>query len=202
MAKLSSSMFISLDGVVEVGEGEWHFPYFDEPMGEAVTRTHAPPRMIFGRVTYDSFAGAWPEREQAGEDDAQMAKDLGDKRKYVLSRSPLEFTWRNSEQLTGDFVDAVTALKQEEGDIFLSGSPSVVRQLLRHGLLDELNLFVHPVLAGKGERLFPVDGPTTHLKLVSSEAFPRGVQLMVFEPTEGAPDEVAYEEVREHLAND
>jgi dihydrofolate reductase len=202
MAKLSSSMFISLDGVVEVGEGEWHFPYFDGPMGDAVTRTHAAPRMLFGRVTYESFAGAWPAREEAGEDDAQMAKDLGDKRKYVLSRSPLEFTWRNSEQLTGDFVEAVTALKQEDGDIFLSGSPSVVRQLLQYGLLDELNLFVHPVLAGKGERLFPADGPATHLRLVSSEAFPKGVQLMVFEPTAGPPAETAYEEVTEHLAQD
>jgi dihydrofolate reductase len=201
MAKLSSSMFISLDGVVEVGEGEWHFPYFDGPMGDAVTRTHAAPRMLFGRVTYESFAGAWPERELAGEDDAQMAKDLGDKRKYVLSRSPLEFTWRNSEQLTGDLVEAVTALKQEEGDIFLSGSPSVVRQLLQHGLLDELNLFVHPVLVGKGKRLLP-DGPTTHLKLVSSETFPKGVQLMVFEPADGAPAETAYEDVREHIAQD
>ena len=202
MAKLSSSMFISLDGVVEVGEGEWHFPYFDGPMGEAVARTHQPPRMLFGRVTYESFAGAWPEREQAGEDDAQMAKDLGDKRKYVLSHSPLEFTWRNSEQLTGEFVEAVTALKQEEGDIFLSGSPSVVRQLLEHGLLDELNLFVHPVLAGRGERLFPDGGAVRHLELVSSEAFPRGVQLMVFTPSDSAPGETLYEEVREHLARD
>lgn len=86
-------------------------------------------------VTYESFAGAWPEREQAGEDDAEFAKQLGDKLKYVLSSRKLAFSWRNSEQLEGDLVEAVTALKEEEGDIFLSGSPTVVRQVVAEGLL-------------------------------------------------------------------
>ncbi|GAA1851394.1 dihydrofolate reductase family protein [Myceligenerans crystallogenes] len=200
MAKISSSMFISLDGVVEVGEGEWHFPYFDEKLGEAVTRTHAAPRMLFGRVTYDSFAGAWPERELAGEEDAQMAKDLGDKRKYVLSSQKLDLTWRNSEQLEGDFVEAVTRIKDEPGDIFLSGSPSVVRQLVEHGLLDELHLFVHPILAGNGlARLFPEDGPRTPLRLTHHEAFPTGMLHLTYVPdTEQRTG--GYEEARQHIA--
>ena len=78
--------------------------------------------VLFGRVTYDSFAGAWPEREEAGEEDAPFAKKLGDMRKLVLSHRQLEFTWRNSEQLEGDFVEAVTGLKNEPGgDIGMSG---------------------------------------------------------------------------------
>ena len=72
-------------------------------------RRHARPAdtMLFGRVTYDSFAGAWPDREAAGEEDAGFAKQLGDARKIVVSRQTLEFTWRNSEQLEGDLVEAV-----------------------------------------------------------------------------------------------
>ena len=199
MARIISSMFISLDGVVEVGEGEWHFPYFDEQMGEAVTRTHAAPRMLFGRVTYDSFAGAWPEREAAGEVDAEFAKELGDKRKYVVSHQRLDLTWRNSEQLQGELVEAVAALKGEPDDIFLSGSPSVVRQLLSAGLLDELHLFVHPVLAGTGMRLFPEDGEIVPLRLVSSERFSKGVLYLVY-ATGAELGEGGYAEAKEHLA--
>src|SRR3954447_15951416 len=102
MATISASMFIALDGVVDPMVGNWHFPYFNEEMGEAVGGTHEADAMLFGRVTYDSFAGAWPEREEAGGDDAPMARHLGDLRKIVASRTPLEFTWRNSEQLQGD----------------------------------------------------------------------------------------------------
>ena len=130
-------------------------------MGEAVGGTHDADVMLFGRVTYDSFAGAWPEREAAGGDDAEFAKQLGDMRKIVASRSPLELTWRNSEQLDGDLVEAVTALKADPSirQIALSGSTSVVRQLLDAGLLDELHLFVHPATAGVGLRLFDDDTP-------------------------------------------
>ena len=146
MATITASMFTALDGVVDPGVGNWHFPYFNEEMGEAVDGTHDADVMLFGRVTYDSFAGAWPEREAAGEADAAMAKRLGDVRKIVVSRRPQEFAWRNSEQLEGDLVEAVTALKNDPAirRIALSGSVSVVRQLLDTGLLDELHLFVHP----------------------------------------------------------
>ncbi len=113
MATITASLFSALDGVVDPGVGNWHFPYFSEEMGKAVDTTHDADVMLFGRVTYDSFAGAWPEREAAGEEDAVFAKRLGDMRKIVVSRSPQEFTWRNSEQLQGDLLDAVRALKND-----------------------------------------------------------------------------------------
>src|SRR4029450_238153 len=98
---------------------------------------------------------AWPEREAAGGEDASFAKALGDARKIVVSNQKLELTWRNSEQLEGDLAEAVTALKLEPGgNIALSGSVSVVRQLLAAGLLDELHLLVHPIAVRKGMRLF------------------------------------------------
>jgi dihydrofolate reductase len=90
----------------------------------AVDKTHDADVMLFGRVTYDSFAGAWPDREAAGEEDAGMAERLGDVRKIVVSRSPLEFTWRNSEQVQGELIETVTALKNDPAirRIAVSGS--------------------------------------------------------------------------------
>ena len=85
MATITASLFVALDGVVDPGEGEWHFPYFNEQMAGAVDKTHDADVMLFGRVTYDSFAGAWPEREAAGGDDALFAKRLGDMRKIVAT---------------------------------------------------------------------------------------------------------------------
>ena len=104
MATISASLFVALDGGVDPGIGSWHFPYFSEDMGAAVSATHEGDVMLFGRVTYDSFARAWPEREAAGGDDAEFAKRLGDMRKVVASRSPLQFQWRNSEQLGGSLT--------------------------------------------------------------------------------------------------
>src|SRR3954470_23558822 len=190
MATISASMFMALDGVVDPAVGNWHFPYFNEEMGEAVTGTHEADVMLFGSVTYDSFAGAWPGREAAGEADAVMAKHLGDMRKVVVSRSPLELTWRNSEQLSGDLVEGVTALKQDPsiGRIVLSGSTSVTRALLDAGLLDELHLFVHPATAGSGLKLFEDGAPPRYLTLESARPFQTGVVYLVYRPDPNPPN--------------
>jgi dihydrofolate reductase len=196
-------MFMALDGVVDPGVGNWHFPYFNEEMGKAVDRTHDADVMLFGRVTYDSFAGAWPDRETAGGEDAPMAKHLGDMRKVVVSRSPLTLTWRNSEQLEGDFVEAVTALKNDPSvnRIALSGSVSVVRQLLDAGLLDELHLFVHPATAGAGLRLFDDTQPSRPMRLLSSTPFATGVLWVVYGPDPDPPTG-GYEEAVQSLRQD
>src|SRR5262249_22193530 len=161
MATITASMFMALDGVVDPAVGNWHFPYFNDEMGRAVDRTHDADVMLFGRVTYDSFAWAWPGREAAGEEAAELPKSRGATPKVVAPPRPLEFTWRNSEQLQGGLAEGAAALKADPSvrRIALSGSVSVVRQLLAAGLLDELHLFVHPAVAGSGLRLFPADGP-------------------------------------------
>lgn len=198
MRKIIAGLFVSLDGVVEAPD-QWHFPYFNDEMGAAVDASLGQSdTLLLGRVTYDSFAGAWPEREAGGEEDAPFAKALGDARKIVVSNQKLDFTWRNSEQLQGDLVEAVTALKNEEGGtIAMSGSVSVVRQLLAAGLLDELHLLVHPIAVRDGERLFD-EGEPIPLRLVSSEAFTTGVLNLVYAPSE-APPAAGYEEARTHL---
>jgi dihydrofolate reductase len=155
MRRITAGLFISLDGVVEDPQ-DWQFPYFNDEMGAAVdAQLGAADTVLLGRITYDTFAGAWPDREVAGGEDAAMGKALGDARKIVVSNQDLQFTWRNSEQLRGDLIEAVTALKNEAGtDIGMSGSVSIVRQLLAARLLDELHLLVHPIAIRKGMRLF------------------------------------------------
>ena len=97
-------------------------------------------------------------------------------RKVVVSRQPLEFSWRNSELIDGDLVEAVTALKADAGidGILIPGSISVVQQLLAAGLVDELRLLVHPVAARKGRRLFDDGDAPYHLKVTATEVVPDG----------------------------
>ena len=159
--------------------------------------------LLIGRETYDSFAGAWPGREAAGGDDAAFARQLGDVRKVVVSRQPLEFSWRNSELIKGDLLEAVTALKADDGikGILIPGSISVVQQLLAAGLIDELRLLVHPVAARKGRRLFDEGDAPYHLRVAATEAFPTGVIRVIYSPA-AAPAKVGYDEVKGRVPSD
>ena len=199
MRRIIASLFISLDGVVEE-PGDWHFPYFNDEMGEAVGAVLATAdTLLLGRRTYDDHAGAWPEREAEGGEDAEFAKVLGDARKLVVSHQRLEISWRNTEQLQGDLVEAVTALKNEPGgNIAMSGSISVVRQLLAAGLLDELRLLVHPIAVRKGMRLFDEGDSPIPLELLSSQTFSTGVLSLVYGPAD-PPGDATYEDARADL---
>jgi dihydrofolate reductase len=200
MAQVISTLFISADGVAEI-DFDWHFPYFDENMGRAVGEDYdTADVLLIGRETYDSFAGAWPGREAGGGDDAPFAKQLGDMRKVVVSRQPLEFTWRNSELIDGDLLTAVAALKADAGvrGIIIPGSISVVQQLLAAGLIDELRLLVHPVAARKGRRLFDAGDTAYHLKVTATETFPTGVIRVIYTPAE-TPAKVDYDQVKEQV---
>lgn len=204
MKTINAYLFASVDGVV--GEPQtWHFPYYCEELGAAVAEQQsAAQALLLGRVTYDSFAGAWPGREEAGEADAAMAAMIGDTRKIVVSRSPLTFAWRNSEQLRGDLVSSVRALKEEPGPgvIGISGSVSVVRQLLAERLIDELHLFVHPVAVGEGTRLFEDAGAPLPLALLRCVPFKSGTVHLVYGPSDGPalanPDPVAVQVASEN----
>lgn len=198
MAKIVSSLFISADGVAEI-DPSWHFPYFDDNMGRAVSEDYdTADVLLIGRVTYDSFAGAWPDREAAGEVDAAFAKQLGDTRKVVVSRQPLELTWRHSEPVDGDLLAAAAALKNDPATkgVLVPGSISVVQQLLAAGLVDELRLLVHPVAARTGRRLFDEGDAVYHLQVVATEVFPTGVIRVIYAPTD-APAAAGYEDVRD-----
>src|SRR3954452_15982259 len=203
MAKVISTLFISADGVAEI-DPDWHFRYFDENMGRAVTEDYdTSDVLVIGRETYDSFAGAWPDRETAGGGDAAFGKQLGDVRKIVVSRQPRQFSessWRSSELIEGDLIGAVSILKADARikGILIPGSISVVQQLLAAGLFDELRLLVHPVAARKGRKLFDDGDAPYHLRVTATEVFPTGVIRVIYAPAE-PPAKVGYDEITDKV---
>jgi dihydrofolate reductase len=186
MRRIVATLFTTLDGVVEAPE-KWHFPYFNEEMGAAVAARVSDTQLL-GRKTYETFAATWPQREAAGGDDAPLATRIGDSRKIVVSNQKLSFTWRNSGQLEGDLIEAVTALKNGPGsDIAVSGSISIVRQLLDAGLIDELHLLVDPIAIRHGMRLFDDSSAALPLTLLECDTFTTGVLHLVYGPAGSRP---------------
>ena len=179
MGKIKSNFFISLDGVVESPD-KWHFPYFDDEMGAAVGAASATrDAMLMGRVLYEQWAAYWPEHA-----DEPFGDVMNSIKKYVISDSLQTAEWQNSEIISGNVAQKLASIKtQEGGDIAISGSPTTVRWLLREGLVDELNLLVHPIVVGGGlARLFPPDEPSIPLELRSAQTFKTGVLNLSYAP--------------------
>lgn len=178
MRKIVSSLFISLDGVVEAPE-TWHFPYFDEEMGNVVAPLMADAgAMLLGRVTYEGFAAYWPTSTD------EFADHMNGSRKYVVSTTLTSADWQNSTLVTGDVPKELARLKEEDGGtLSITGSPTLVRSLLREGLLDELHLLVHPIVVGSGKRLFD-DGPQVPLSLRDSRTLTSGVVYLTYQRAE------------------
>ncbi|MGV9308490.1 dihydrofolate reductase family protein [Nonomuraea sp. NPDC003727] len=178
MRKIVASFFISLDGVVESPD-KWHFPYFNDEMGAAIgAQMSESDALLVGRVNYQEWAAYWPTKAGEGEPFADFINGV---RKYVVSTTLDSADWNNSTLIPGDsFVERLTELKREPGGtIAMSGSPTLVRSLLEHGLLDELNLMVHPIVVGSGQRLFDGSGQIP-LALTSSTTFTTGVLSLTY----------------------
>jgi dihydrofolate reductase len=177
MGSITSSLFISLDGVIEAPE-TWHFDYFDDEMGAAVGALMSKSdATVFGRQTYDEMASYWPSADPNDPFTAQM----NGARKYVVSHTMTEATWENSSVISGDVKAELTKLKQATR-LGTTGSATLVRWMLEQGLVDELHLLVHPVVVGHGKKLF-ADGAKVPLQLVSSTTFTTGVLHLVYAPT-------------------
>jgi dihydrofolate reductase len=174
--RVISTFFVSLDGVVEAPQ-DWHFPYFNDEMAAAIgAAMGSSDAMLVGRVTYQVWAGFWPDA------DDEMADYMNNTPKYVASRTLDKVEWSNSRLLEGDVPSAVAALKEKPGkDIVMSGSATLARSLLREGLVDELHLMIHPVVVGEGARLFP-NGEKHALELVDSKTFGTGVVYAIYRP--------------------
>jgi dihydrofolate reductase len=180
MRKLIVTEFLSLDGVME--NPMWTLPYWNDEIaafkGEE-TSTNEP--LLLGRVTYQGFAAAWPNRT----DEDPGATYFNGTRKYVVSTTlnePLE--WNNSVLLKGDVVEAVTKLKSEDGPpIVVHGSGRLIQTLLQHDLVDTYRILVYPLVLGKGQRLFE-EGATAKLNLVESRSFGSGVVGLIYEPVQ------------------
>ena len=193
------SEFISLDGVVQApggpeedtdggfAHGGWSHPYFDPEVvgGAFAAGLERAEALLYGRLTYLTMAGAWPER--AGDPFADRLNAL---KKYVVTDtlSDDELTWNNTERIAGsEAVERIRALRAAPGgDLAMMGSPTLVRTLIKEGLVDELQLIQMPVILGGGKSIFPEDGTKRPFELVSTAQGKTGVQVSVYRPaTEG-----------------
>jgi dihydrofolate reductase len=187
MRRVVASEFVSLDGVMEAPD-KWHFPYFDDEMGETIGSAMAEAdAMLMGRVLYEEWAAFWPNQDP---DENPVASRMNGVRKYVVSTTlegPLG--WNNSTLIRENVAEEIAGLKRQTGgDISISGSGSLVRSLLRDGLIDEVRLMVHPVVVGSGKRLFEEGSERIALELVDSRTFSTGVVYLTYRPVSERDD--------------
>ena len=172
--------FMTLDGVIDTPTWTAEFG-FDPQMGQAIaTVTGSCRGILLGRNTYEMFEPSWSTR--TAEDDPG-APFFNDTTKYVVSATLENATWRNSELIGRYDPERIRRLKDEvDGDLYVSGSGTLVRAMLADGLVDELDLFVYPLTRGAGPRLFPEDGAPGKLSLADSKAYTNGVVFLAYRP--------------------
>lgn len=174
MRKIVVTEFLSLDGVME--EPAWTVPYWNDAIAQFKDDEQSTTdALLLGRVTYQGFAAAWPQSTDEGAD------YMNNVSKYVVSTTLETAEWNNSTLIKDNIVEAITQLKQQEGqDILVYGSATLVQTLIQHDLVDRYRLLIYPVVLGEGKRLFQAGTPTT-LKLIDSQSF-SGVVALVYEP--------------------
>ena len=190
MRKLTGSVFVSLDGVMQAPGGPdedprsdfrfggWVAPHWDEDMGPFEDIIMSDYDLLLGKRTYDIFSAYWPYN---------LDNPIGEKfqriNKYVLTHSNEPLAWENSHKLSGDTADAVAELKRTQGrDLLIQGSSTLYVPLLAAGLIDRFVLITFPVVLGRGKRIFDGSQKPGALKLVDSFVSPKGVVITAFEP--------------------
>ena len=176
MGRIVSNFFMSLDGVVERPD-QWHFPYFNDEMGAAIgTGMETNAAFLMGRVLYEEWAAFWPSN------DDELAQFFNSHPKYVVSNTLESASWNNTTIVSGDVPQRLRELRDgTDGDLVVSGSPTLVRSLLAARLVDELRVLLHPIVVGHGARLF--EDTTAHgLELVEHEVFTTGVLNLAYRP--------------------
>jgi len=171
--------FITLDGIVDAPVWTAEFGFDPAMAGPLSAVTGRSAGILLGRTTYQMFEPAWSTRTV---EDDPGAPFFNDTTKYVVSGTLTEATWRNSEVLGAYDPDRIRALKDEVGDLYVSGSVTLVRALLADGLVDELHLFVYPTTRGTGLRLFTEDAGVSSYELAASEHYANGVAYLCYRP--------------------
>jgi dihydrofolate reductase len=171
--------FMSLDGVIDAPT--WTFEYgFDPKMGERLGAITGRCRgILLGRNTYEMFEPSWSTRTVEEDPGAPFFNDTT---KYVVSGTLTDPTWRNSEVIGPYDPEAIRKLKDEVGDVYVSGSITLVRAMLADGVVDDLHLCVYPLTRGSGPRLFPEDAAPSKLSLAISEPYENGVLYLNYRP--------------------
>ena len=178
MRNVVSALFISLDGVTESPD-QWQFDHFDaEMMANMGSHIASEDTILLGRVTYQEWAPYWPTST-----DEPYASHINNTPKYVVSTTLDKVEWQNSTLVKGSLAEEITRLKQQPGkNIGVAGSPTLVRSLLQDDLLDELTLMIHPVVVGRGKRLFKEGSDLKRLQLVGSQTTSTGVVIATYQP--------------------
>jgi dihydrofolate reductase len=190
MGKLIVSEFITLDGVIEAPGGDdslgersgWSVPYFNEETAKfKLDDLLASDALLMGRVTYQIHAAAWPSMT----DEEGFADLMNNLPKYVVSTTLENVEWNNSRLIRGNIAEEVKKLKHEiQRDILIEGGSDLVNSLMQHDLIDEYRLLVHPVVVGKGKRLFREDSQKKELRLIEARTFSTGVVALTYQPAE------------------
>ncbi|MCM8549563.1 dihydrofolate reductase family protein [Streptomyces sp. STCH 565 A] len=201
MRRIIVCTFLTLDGVMQAPggpdedaeggfeHGGWQRPVDDEEVGTAVAGWYErSDAMLLGRKTYEIFASYWPTADPAD----PFTDRMNGMHKYVASRTLTSVEWRNSTLLEGDVAQAVRRLKASDGgDINVVGSGDLAQTLMRHGLVDEYRLTIHPVIVGTGKRLFADGAIPTALAPVGVSTTKGGTVVGVYRPA-GEPDHDSY----------
>ena len=180
MGAIKVHEFMSLDGVIDAPT--WTADYgFDPKMGAAIAAAMAGCRgILLGRTTYEMFEPAWSTRTV---EDDPGAPFFNDTTKYVVSATLTTTSWRNSTVIGPYDPGAIRRLKDDvDGDLYVSGSGTLVRAMLADGLVDELHLFVYPLTLGTGPRLFPDGAASRKLRLAASASYENGVVYLAYRP--------------------
>jgi dihydrofolate reductase len=197
--RLTTTTNVSVDGVMQglggpdedrsggFDRGGWAIPLIDDETGDYLNQVYgSADAFLFGRRTYEIFAGYWgvmpnPEANP-------IAAALNSRPKYVVSTSLADPDWAGTTVLQGDLATAITELKaKHDGELLVPGSGVLVRWLMANGLVDRLDLVTYPVVVGQGTRLFPDSGPDMALELVSSRTTSRGITIQTYRPL-GRPE--------------
>jgi dihydrofolate reductase len=189
MGKIVVSQFMTLDGVIEdpggseaTDRGGWAFKFDRGPEGDKfkLDEVMAAEALLLGRVTFEGFAAAWPDRT----DEVGFADKFNGMRKYVVSSTLEDPAWNNSTVIKGDVAAEIAKLKQEPGgDILVNGSAQLVQTLTENDLVDEYRIMVFPIVLGEGKRLFGELGQATSLRLADSRPVgDDGVVILTYEP--------------------
>ena len=193
--KLTTTTMVTVDGVMQglgapdedrrggFERGGWVAPVFEDEAMTFINQVYArADAFLFGRQTYEIFAGSWGTWDDPG--DSPVWTALNTRPKYVASTTLAEPQWTNTTILSGDVAAAVGELKATPGgELQVHGSGRLIRSLLDEELVDEINLLICPVVVGQGTRLFPGAGPDFALELVTSRSTPKGVTIQVSRPT-------------------
>ena len=187
MRKVIVSVYTTLNGVMS--PVDWRFPYVSEERGKyARDLLFEADALVMGRETYEGFSAVWPNRTIAdeGPGEAGFADRINSLPKYVVSTTLHHLTWNNTHLIRGNVAEAVANMKQQEGlNILLYGAGPVAHTLMQHGLIDEVRVWVYPLVTGvteQSKRLFEDATDIPLLKLVETRAFDSGVVVLTYQP--------------------